>query len=375
MNRHFILLAGVLIFLAMGWLTIYPAAQRIEATLRDAASEAVEAEGYGWASVNIAGQTAILTGTAPSVDSQAAARDVILSAVWRGGPILGGITGVEDRSVVAAPMSPFIWRATSNDGKVRLEGSVPTKDAQVALLEAATTLFPAGAEDRTHLASGGPEGDWQAAAVEALTQLSRLLDGEAELSDAVVHLSGIVAEGTDRAGVIGALANLPDGYSGKAELGQSATPQPDDSEQQSEETVAMTPSATLPQPRARRLNPQNCQNAIDKVIAGAPVRFDFGRNEIQSASFGLLNEVAEVFIRCQDVKLRIGGHSDSQGSDAYNKLLSTKRAESVRDYLQNKGVSSRRMVAIGYGSARPIASNASLPGRARNRRISFEVFQ
>ena len=75
----------------------------------------------------------------------------------------------------------------------------------------------------------------------------------------------------------------------------------------------------------------------------------------------------------QDLKVEIGGHTDAQGSDAANQRLSQRRADSVRQYLVDKGIEGERLTAVGYGEAQPIATNDTPAGRAENRRVEFKI--
>jgi outer membrane protein OmpA-like peptidoglycan-associated protein len=69
----------------------------------------------------------------------------------------------------------------------------------------------------------------------------------------------------------------------------------------------------------------------------------------------------------------IEGHTDSQGSEATNQRLSDSRAASVVSYLSTIGMSTSRMSSIGYGEARPIATNATKAGRQQNRRVEISL--
>jgi outer membrane protein OmpA-like peptidoglycan-associated protein len=73
------------------------------------------------------------------------------------------------------------------------------------------------------------------------------------------------------------------------------------------------------------------------------------------------------------IKIEIGGHTDDKGSDDYNLTLSEGRAQSVKDYLIEKGIAADRMTAKGYGETEPISSNATDQGRAENRRVEFTI--
>ena len=104
------------------------------------------------------------------------------------------------------------------------------------------------------------------------------------------------------------------------------------------------------------------------------VFFKTGSHEIDERSHILLDEVADVLKHYKLIELvHIEGHTDSQGSNKYNKTLSQARASEVRQYLINKGVEEKRLVAIGYGEERPISSNATEDGRRNNRRVLFEI--
>ncbi|MGD9811147.1 MAG: OmpA family protein, partial [Sphingobium sp.] len=69
----------------------------------------------------------------------------------------------------------------------------------------------------------------------------------------------------------------------------------------------------------------------------------------------------------------IYGHTDSDGSDAYNQGLSQRRAQSVADYLSTHGVQSARMETRGFGETQPIADNATAEGKAQNRRVEIKI--
>ena len=106
------------------------------------------------------------------------------------------------------------------------------------------------------------------------------------------------------------------------------------------------------------------------------IYFDLGKFTIQARSFPLLDKVADALAENGFVKkIRIEGHTDSQGSDASNLRLSRNRAKAVLDYLAKKGVSRARLLSQGYGEERPVASNEDDTGRAQNRRVDFIIVE
>ncbi len=111
----------------------------------------------------------------------------------------------------------------------------------------------------------------------------------------------------------------------------------------------------------------------DKIEIKQKVYFDTAKWTIKPVSYPLLNEVAQVLKDHPTIKIRIEGHTDSRGRDAYNLRLSQKRAEAVRDYLIQQGIDPSRLEAVGFGETRPIASNATAVGREANRRVEFVI--
>jgi outer membrane protein OmpA-like peptidoglycan-associated protein len=104
------------------------------------------------------------------------------------------------------------------------------------------------------------------------------------------------------------------------------------------------------------------------------VFFKFNKDDIDPKSFELLNDVATVIASVpEELNFRVEGHTDSKGSDKYNKALSQRRSDAVRTYLVGRGVKASRLEAVGFGEEKPIDSNRSADGRARNRRVEFNV--
>ncbi len=101
------------------------------------------------------------------------------------------------------------------------------------------------------------------------------------------------------------------------------------------------------------------------------VTFQTGKADLTENAKRVLDIVAESLMQYPEIEIEIRGYTDSVGSAAFNLNLSQRRAEAVRDYLVQKGIALKRLRAIGYGEANPIASNKTKEGRAKNRRIEF----
>lgn len=106
------------------------------------------------------------------------------------------------------------------------------------------------------------------------------------------------------------------------------------------------------------------------------VYFEFDSAIIQSRSYGLLDEVATTLQARPDLLfIRVEGHTDDVGTDAYNLTLSEERAQSVVDYLTGRTVSPHRLIAEGFGESQPIDDNETEQGRSQNRRVVFAIVE
>lgn len=103
------------------------------------------------------------------------------------------------------------------------------------------------------------------------------------------------------------------------------------------------------------------------------VNFKFDSSRIEPASEQILNQAVEALNNASSVNVRIEGHTDSTGSDAYNQSLSERRANAVRDYLVDHGIDGARLTTEGKGESQPVASNDTADGRYQNRRVEFHV--
>jgi outer membrane protein OmpA-like peptidoglycan-associated protein len=113
----------------------------------------------------------------------------------------------------------------------------------------------------------------------------------------------------------------------------------------------------------------------DRVAKGdlPKIQFEFDKSDILPESQPTLDLIAQVLRSDDHLKLMVFAHCDAIGTDEYNLDLSQRRAKSVTDYLASKGVHPPSMRHHGYGSSKPIATNATDEGRAKNRRVEFYI--
>lgn len=105
----------------------------------------------------------------------------------------------------------------------------------------------------------------------------------------------------------------------------------------------------------------------------AGVYFDTNKSNVKGTSATTLDKLAAIFNEYPNSNILIEGHTDSAGSDEYNFSLSQQRAESVTNYLIEKGLSSNRFSTKWYGEEQPKASNETAEGKAKNRRVELAI--
>ena len=111
----------------------------------------------------------------------------------------------------------------------------------------------------------------------------------------------------------------------------------------------------------------------DKLELKEKVQFEVGDGKVHPDSYAALDVVAHALRENKRMRVAIAGHASSEGGDAKNQKLSSKRAEAVLDYLAGKGISRDRLVSHGFSSSQPLESNATEAGRVANRRVEFVV--
>jgi OOP family OmpA-OmpF porin len=251
-------------------------------------------------------------------------------------------------NAIKAP--PYIFQANKDPVAVTLTltGYVPDNNVHAALVTAAgRKFFSEKVVDNLKTSVGAPSG-FANAVVSALGALARLSTGTLVVSDREVKLSGDAfydaAPAQIRANLV---KDFPQGWQVKMDISVKPAAAPVD--------------ATV------------CQQLLSELLAKGTIRFESGLSTLDPDSAGLLDHLIETALRCPTINIEVAGHTDTNGTDAFNQMLSEKRAQAVTDYLVKAGLPAGRFTAVGYGSTQPVASNDTDEGKARNRRIELVV--
>jgi outer membrane protein OmpA-like peptidoglycan-associated protein len=105
------------------------------------------------------------------------------------------------------------------------------------------------------------------------------------------------------------------------------------------------------------------------------VLFEFDKAVVQKGSFGALESIVNILNNKIELKISLQGHTDAQGPENYNVMLSKNRVSAVRDFLLSNGINANRIVIEALGEKVPIADNSSKEGRKLNRRVEVRFIE
>jgi outer membrane protein OmpA-like peptidoglycan-associated protein len=139
----------------------------------------------------------------------------------------------------------------------------------------------------------------------------------------------------------------------------------------SQEAAAATEQASRLQAQIDQLKATPTDRGL--VLTLGDVLFDTGKSELNSGASRKLDQLAQFLSEHKDRRVQIDGFTDSVGSDSYNRELSQRRANAVKNALLTRGIDSTRINTEGYGKAFPVANNAESSGRQLNRRVEVVI--
>jgi peptidoglycan-associated lipoprotein len=114
-------------------------------------------------------------------------------------------------------------------------------------------------------------------------------------------------------------------------------------------------------------------NAEVLAELGSVVHFDFDKSDIRPEDTWTLDRKAAILSLNGGLSIRVSGHCDERGSDEYNLALGNRRANAVKTYLANKGISAGRVEIVSYGEERPVVTGHDEDSWAQNRRAEVEA--
>lgn len=226
--------------------------------------------------------------------------------------------------------------------KVIASGLVPDEASRAAILGRLREIYgPEMVTDRLEVGGVVPPANWTANITKALSaELKQVHDGELRVIGTRIAIRGMVANEALR-------QKIP-----------------------SEMATALNPTYSIDNALGIM---GSAQNVLDDTLSGRVIEFESGSTNITPTGVGILDEMAAAIAALGSPRVQLIGHTDSSGERLANIGLSLARATAVREYLIRRGVPGDRLSALGAGPDRPVTTNATPEGRAKNRRIEFRL--
>ena len=242
-----------------------------------------------------------------------------------------------------AQANPATARQSEDQGKVVASGSVPDEASRAAILARLRELYGTqNVVDRLEVGGVVPPPNWSENMTKILTSnLKQVHKGQLQVSGTQVALKGNVANEALRQQVV-------------SEIATSLNP-----------TYSIDNGLIVAAGEA--------QGVLDKTLSNRVVEFESGAATLTPAGRAILDEMGGAIKQIGTPKIQLIGHTDSQGNRQANVALSLARANTVRNYLIEKGIPAETLSASGSGPDQPVASNDTVEGRAKNRRIEFRL--
>lgn len=226
--------------------------------------------------------------------------------------------------------------------KVVVSGTLPDEAARAAILGRLRELYGAAqVVDRLEVGGVVPPPKWTENMTRVLdAHLKQVHQGRLQVSGTQISLKGKVANEAQRQQIVAGMATV------------------------------LNPTYTIDN---GLIVAAAAQNVLDQTLSNRVVEFETASAQLTSLGRSILDEMAEALRRLGNPKVQLIGHTDSAGNRAANVALSLARADSVRSYLVAKGIPADTLSTLGVGPERPLGSNETAEGRAKNRRIEFRL--
>ncbi len=256
------------------------------------------------------------------------------------------------------------FSAHIENGQLTLSGAMGSEEAKLATVARAQELaknLKLRVTDNLDVLEDGGAAAWEPAVPALLTQVAALHQHQATLSVSgqTATIKGAAANGDTKTKLVHEISSL---------LGTSI-------HVQDQVTVASagpaSPSST-PTPTPVHASRAQVQAGLDDIVRGEHIAFESNSAVLTPKGRAVVDKLIPALKRSPEAVIEIGGHTDSYGDPDYNLQLSRTRAESVRQYLTDHGVTNR-LTAVGYGASRPLSQDRTRAASKKNRRIEFRV--
>ena len=262
------------------------------------------------------------------------------------------------------------FSAHIENGHLTLSGAMGSEEAKLAAVARAQELaknLKLRVTDNLDVLEDGGAAAWEAAVPALLTQVAALHQHQASLtvSGQTATIKGAASNADaktklvhEMSSLLGTAMHVQDQMTVASAGSPSPSSQP-------------TPTLTATPPTAHASRAQ-VQASLDEIVRGEHIAFESNSAVLTPKGRAVIDKLIPALKRSPESAIEIGGHTDSYGDPDYNLQLSRTRAESVRQYLADHGVTNR-LTAVGYGASRPLSQDRTRAASKKNRRIEFRV--
>ncbi|CUH67170.1 Outer membrane protein ArfA [Thalassovita gelatinovora] len=250
--------------------------------------------------------------------------------------------------------TPEFTATLSPEGQVQLRGRLSDELSRSATDSYAKARF---GSDSVYVAARLDDtlpGSWPMRVLAGLEALSHLSNGVATVTPDMIAISGKTGKPDASAEISRLLVD---------KLGENTQ-----FDIHVEYLEKLDPVASIP-------TPEECEFEISEILKTRKINFEPGSDTPDADAQGVLNDIAEILKLCGEIRMEVGGHTDSQGRESMNEALSQLRAQAVLNALRERRVLTSTFAARGYGESMPVASNETEEGRDANRRIEFKLIR
>jgi OOP family OmpA-OmpF porin len=327
-------LFGLLLLLLLVLLVVPKYMNVIPTVLKQRVDKKFTDNGLKWVAVRVKNRDVTLSGIAPTLDEHTKA--VRLAKEQR------GIRLVVDK-ISPRLMIPYSLNLSYDGEMLKLQGYMPSKVQKSELLQKVKVLYGNTYIDEVDIASGEPI-EWNAFVFTLLQEMKKFELSSVNIVDQELHISGKIRTNEKKEEVEKSLNTFTkDGFVIHSHV------------------VSMDAAARV------------CQEKFNLLLGKKKIEFASNKSLIKATNNRLLEELSNIALLCPNVKIEIVGHTDSKGNDAENLALSLSRAKAVVAKLFSLGIPLERLNAKGLGESKPLYTNETKEGRAKNRRIEFKV--
>ena len=370
-----IMLVGLAALASLSLLCINHHSPLIENDLQNRTTTSLKFEGMEWSRASTDGQLVRLNGFAPNQALRQKAGEVALS-VWGVDAVMNHLViakGPETIEPVVKPQptlevskpsetapNPYEFKLEFDGKTAILSGFIPNEKTRSNIREATRKHLEKGSViTRLEIAPGAPEGFVQMITQGLIPNLKNFTQVTVILEDSNLNITGATSSSETR-------DTLQQSISSKI---------PSRIVTAFNVEIPPTKSQSKSPTKQKFITADQCQKQIDNLLSDQQVIFLSDKAIINESSFSLLDSIALTANKCPKTKIEIAGHTDANGDSNQNQTLSQQRADAVLSYLVSKGTDIERLTSTGYGDTRPIATNTTQIGQAKNRRIEFLILE